>query len=224
MIIVVGDLHGDWGKLNALMSKKHPEIVLQCGDFGWWPQMDIKPVLYGMQKEWKLRGVKPGDSLVYWCDGNHENHWDLEKFTEPTEVYDGVNYMPRGTTLTLPDGRVVLFIGGADSVDKGYRTLGIDWYPEELIRDVDLDRALSHARVDIVISHTCPAEFDIRGYSDDKIGDPSRVALSRVLERYKPALWYFGHWHVNKEGKFGDTRWTALNYPGHGGRWWVELK
>ena len=39
--LIVGDIHGDWGKLNALMQKKQPDIVLQCGDFGWWPQWQV---------------------------------------------------------------------------------------------------------------------------------------------------------------------------------------
>ena len=36
-VLVVGDIHGDWGKLNSLLTVKRPDIVLQCGDFGWWP-------------------------------------------------------------------------------------------------------------------------------------------------------------------------------------------
>lgn len=41
-----------------------------------------------------------------------------------TEVAPGVIYQPSGSTLTLPDGRVVLFLGGAKSVDWPLRTGG----------------------------------------------------------------------------------------------------
>jgi len=41
--------------------------------------------------------------------------------------------MPRGSTFTLPDGSVVMFFGGANSIDQEYRTFGIDWFPEEAI-------------------------------------------------------------------------------------------
>lgn len=51
-ILVYGDLHGDWGALNRLISKKHPDIVLQCGDFGWFPRFEVnRPVLYGIHKK-----------------------------------------------------------------------------------------------------------------------------------------------------------------------------
>ena len=40
--------------------------------------------------------------------------------------------------LGLPDGRIVLFMGGADSIDKKYRKIGFDWFPEELITQKDI--------------------------------------------------------------------------------------
>lgn len=225
-IMVVGDLHGDWGKLNALIAQKQPEYVLQCGDFGWWPALEIKrPVLYGQQKPWKLKGVKPGKANVFWCDGNHEDHWALKR-GEPGRSYEKVMYMPRGSTISLPDGRVVLFMGGASSIDRSERTMGVDWFPDEIISYPELDEALAHDRVDIVISHTCPVEFSVRcnNGSDGKNDDPCRVALSAILKKYKPGLWVFGHWHRAQEGRHNNTYWQCLDYPGHGGRWWNWVK
>lgn len=222
-IYVVGDLHGDWGRLNELINKKSPKVILQCGDFGYWPKLEVsKPVLYGMQKSWKLKGIKHGETHVFWCDGNHEDHWYLRD--NPTLIdYGNVHYQRRGSITMLPDGRTVLFVGGAESIDKEYRKIGIDWFPEELISLDDLDRAMSYlSKIDIIISHTCPLEFDVTG-SDFKLNDPSRVALSRILEKYKPDLWYFGHWHKYLKGQYLNTRWTTLDYPGHGGVWWEQL-
>ena len=230
MVLIVGDLHGDWGSLNALMAKKRPDIVLQCGDFGWWPHMEVKkPVIYGQQSVWMLKGLKvPTFTNVYWCDGNHEDHETLDKMTNglmyPVLCYERVTYQPRGNTLTLPDGRVVLFFGGASSVDKQWRTPGLDWFFRETPNTQEHARALTHAQVDIVISHTCPHEFCPNEYKSDKMNDPTRDMLSNILEKYKPGLWYFGHWHTAKEGKHNNTYWQALDYPKHSGRWWVDLK
>lgn len=135
-VLVVGDLHGDWGKLNALITKKMPDIVLCCGDFGWWPKMEVsKPVLYGQQKKWLLKGLKPGKAKIYWCDGNHEEHPILPQDGQIHEMYEGVFFCSRGSKLTLPDSRTVLFAGGAASVDKDARTPGHDWFPEETIKE-----------------------------------------------------------------------------------------
>jgi hypothetical protein len=119
----------------------------------------------------------------------------------------------------------VLFAGGAASIDKDARFEGHDWYPEELITQADLTRLLDHKHIDIVISHTCPESFEIEKPKEinDKIDDPSRLALQVVLEHYKPSLWYFGHWHRHKRGTVDNTLWTALDYPAHGGRWWINL-
>jgi len=224
-IIVVGDLHGEWGKLNELITKKRPDIILQCGDFGWWPKMEIKyPILYGRKNNWKLKGIKPRDSKVYWCDGNHEEYPHLSQDGKIIKMYHNVLHCQRGATLTLPDGRVVLFAGGASSVDKHLRTSGHDWFPEENITERDLDRMLSHEHIDIVISHTCPMQFDIHGIGlSDKSRDSNRVALDYVLSKYKPDLWFFGHWHTDEKGEVNNTYWHCLDYPGHHGRWWMEL-
>jgi uncharacterized phage protein (TIGR01671 family) len=225
-VLIVGDLHGDWGKLNTLITKKNPDIVLVCGDFGWWPKMEIKtPVLYGKQKKWLLKGIKPGKSKVYWCDGNHEEHPLLPQDGKIHKMYDGVYFCSRGSRLILPDDRTVLFIGGANSVDKNLRTPGHDWFPEETIKNKDIDIALNGGKVDIVISHTCPESFApyLLGGNLAKINDPSCIGLECVLERLKPELWYFGHWHIHKNGYTKGCYWNGLDYPGHRGRWWMWL-
>jgi len=34
--MILGDVHAEFGKLNALVNKKRPGIDLHCGDFGSW--------------------------------------------------------------------------------------------------------------------------------------------------------------------------------------------
>lgn len=227
-IMAVGDLHGDWGKLNMLINQKQPDIVLQCGDFGWFPALECqRPVLYGRQSTWGLKGINPGDCQVFWCDGNHEDHWALRDWDKTAIDYPGVTYMPRGSVLSLPDGRTVMFIGGADSIDKNQRKLGVDWFPEEVINHTDVERFLSYqGRVDIVISHTCPTEFEPKCHfgSFDKYNDPSMKALSVILEHFKPDLWFYGHFHKAQSGKYKNTYHECLDYPGHGGKWWTWLR
>jgi len=217
-ILVVGDLHGDFAALNRMINKKHPGLVLQCGDFGYFP----KEAGFDPAKHLRTAGVK-----VHWCDGNHEDHDELAKFRSdpPTghEVSEDCIYQERGSTLTLPDGRVV------DSIDKHQRKVGFDWFPSELLTEADLAR-MPDRKIDIVISHTFPACFGLRrkpGPMDHyplklALADPSEEILSAVFERYQPRLWYFGHWHKQVIGKFQGCKWMGMNYAGRTG-WWTWL-
>jgi len=224
-ILVVGDLHGEWELLNRLINKKQPDIILQCGDFGYWPKQSgttlLSPTRIGFsgqplpKKKWFLDGIKNHNCKIYWCDGNHEDHWELKKVTN-TEILPNVFYMPRGSVLTLPDGRNVLFMGGAESTDRHVRTIGFDWFPEETITQTDL-HDLPDKKVDIVISHTCPEEFLYGLTLSAKFYDPSIKALSYILERYKPMQWFFGHFHCRKEGFAKGCYWTCLNMANRSG-------
>jgi len=216
-IMVMGDIHANWGRLNVIMNKKSPDMILQCGDFGFWPhhkQFSLDQIKNIRElKDENDKVVETKTTTVHWCDGNHEDFWSL-KDRPSNEIKDKVFYQPRGSSITLPDGRIVLFVGGAYSIDKHSRTEGVDWFSEEEPSYVDFENIynLNH-KVDIVISHTCPNEFDMIGspYFRGKVIDSTRNLLSVVLEKFKPSLWYFGHWHDYKVGKYNDCYWTCLD-------------
>jgi Icc-related predicted phosphoesterase len=220
-IIVVGDLHNEFARLNELINKNKDrlEMVLACGDFGYWPNMPWAA---------KFDTIRNKGIPIHWCDGNHEDHWSLKERTID-ELAPNVFYQPRGSYITLPDGRNVLFMGGADSIDKGARTVGETWFPEEIIRQSDIHN-LPDIKIDIVISHTCPEEVlpVMLKHNRYKINDPSNAALSFILDRYIPPLWYFGHWHQYAEGIIQHesdhtVRWFALSMPGRTNWWkWLE--
>lgn len=218
----IGDLHGDWSAINTLINTEKPDIVLSVGDWGYWPKYHGKSIFHNNRSmTWDNYAVNNPDTDIYWCDGNHEDHWALAAL-ESNEIQKRVYYMKRGSTLELPDGRTVLFMGGANSIDRKYRRLGYNWFPEELITQREV-MELPKVNVDIVISHTCPEEFlpNLGAMSfDDR--DPSRKALSYILEEYRPSMWFFGHWHTNKTGYTNHCEWTALNMACCAG-WWKWL-
>ena len=239
-ILVIGDLHGQWGSVNILINNNKPYIILQCGDFGYWPKWHNTTMIYAdlysnkrVKQPWDQYGLRPKNTKIYWADGNHEDHWAIRKNlieTSNYEIQPNVFYQSRGSTLELPDKRIVLFMGGAESIDKNVRTMGFDWFPDEVISQMDIEN-LPECNVDIVISHTCPREFFVKLLSkkEEKINkwmkakDPSMMALSYILHKYRPKLWYFGHFHMFKIGYYHDTKWFALNKVSDTD-WWLPLE
>jgi len=229
-ILVIGDVHGDWSALNKLINVKQPEIILQCGDFGYWPRMQKSSrTIMTSQGERNIRakaaGPKvPEGSVLYWCDGNHEDHHSLRD-RETDELWPRTFYMPRGKVLTLPDGRTVMFAGGAASIDHNCRTYGIDWFPEEILTEKDVFAIAHEGPVDIMISHTLPHEFDVlAGKPYGYMSDPSRLALSYLLDHHRPKQWFNGHWHMYMTGYAKKCQWTSLDrVRGSNGRCWQWL-
>ena len=200
-------------------------MIIVCGDFGYFPHIE------NFNNQWK--NIDTTHTKVLFCDGNHDDHWELRKLKN-LAIAPNVFYQPRGSTYRLPDGRNILFMGGANSIDKERRTIGVSWWPEEVISQSDFQSLPEEyeENIDIFITHTCSNEIydnfiqhKLGGrYTPRKDNDPSYHALSSLWEIYKPSQWFFGHFHINLNGTYKGTRWQALAAPLVGvGKWWIEL-
>lgn len=221
-IIMTGDIHGRYDYLNNLIKLELPDIIIVCGDFGYFPNIEK----YAGQEQ----TIDTLHTKILFCDGNHDDHWELRKLKN-MEIASNVFYQPRGSTYRLPDGRNILFMGGANSIDRMQRTIGVSWWPEEIISQSDFQN-LPKESIDMFVTHTCSNELyddhissGLGGvWSPRKDSDPSYTALSALWEMYKPAQWFFGHFHINMRGTFGPTRWQCLAAAGVGsGAWRMEL-
>jgi hypothetical protein len=229
-IYVCGDIHGMWNNLNKFISTTNPNIIIQCGDFGWWPHYHNSVLFDGTGNSFDQYGIYTNNTKIYFCDGNHENHDDLESKVNhygqiPIELMKNVFYMPRASILKLPDDRTILFIGGAESIDKNSRLLGVSWWPQETITQKDIYN-LPDINIDIVISHTLPScvmktnEFkNIAGFIHN---EPSNIALQTVFEQYNPPLWYCGHFHDTMTVKINNTVFKVLSHVEDDLNNWVE--
>jgi hypothetical protein len=224
-ILIVGDIHGDWKYLNKLISKHHPYIILQCGDFGWWPHFHNKTGLLPKKKKFNQFGIKNHDTKIFWIGGNHENWDDLSCITdyESIEIQDNITYCPFGTVIGL-NGYSILMCGGAESTDREWRTEGIDWWRNEIISQEDMDN-LPDCNIDIIISHTLPRNWiDNIGWKwTNRDRDPSSFALQLIFEKYKPKKWFAGHFHHYLNCKIDGCELTVLSMPGVHDQWWVKL-
>lgn len=184
MLAFIGDIHGDYDTLQAIMDEiaKRPEIkaIIQVGDWGWYE--------YFIPKFQNLTYTVP----TYWVDGNHEDFTLLPKGEGPQEVAPNCFFVPRGTVIEL-DGRKVAFLGGAGSVDyqfnKHWSTLE-NILPEEAARLDGVDG------VDILVTH-CPPQSIIR-----QNFDPHNLMWFGL-----PVTW------KDKNADIVERVWKDLKYP-----------
>lgn len=238
MIYITGDLHGGDSSYHITAAKFRPakrgDIVLCCGDFGgvWWHDYHTNEQHRRNENGFLEMTLR---KRVLWLavDGNHENFARLFGGEFPlVEIFGGraykirenIYYLKRGEIFTI-EGKTFLAFGGANSHDRfgakvaslawggGYDTVparieGIDWWPEEIPSQDDIDNALRNLdrvgwRVDHVISHTCPSSERPFFLKSSRIPDPTETILQEIYEKLTFISWHFGHFHINHQlGKF----------------------
>lgn len=191
-IMFIGDVHANKSYfIQCLRMAKMAGIkdIIQVGDLGWYPTYASFPEDIPISE----------DLNVYWIDGNHEEHEAIKEGKLPKNLI----YCPRGSSLTL-HGRKFLFLGGAHSIDYKINTVG--WSILENITQEDLDTAMSHDDIEIVVTHEAPQELNLKGMNEvfaalngfDLKSRGNREKLQELLEAKKPKLWFFGHWHYTQ--------------------------
>ena len=154
MIVFIGDIHGAFEWLpNILKHVPRDATLIQIGDFGFW---EGSPNKTWPELQWKTQWEKMGfEKPMYAIDGNHEYYPMFKGATEPTEIWDGVIYVPRGNVLDI-EGHKIGFMGGGGSIDYMFRTEGVNWFEEEQISDVEFERLYNVDHVDILVTHVPP--------------------------------------------------------------------
>jgi hypothetical protein len=216
-ILICGDIHGRFGYFKRVLEQEKPDLAICLGEWGYWLQC------------WPdMKAIKP-KCPVYWIDGNHERFDMLNRRTSD-EIAPNIFYKPRGT-VELINGKNVLFMGGAFSIDYKYRTVGFDYFPDdELVTQADINKIPKGVKVDIVCSHTAPNMFSILDPEREKMfPDQSRYYLDIVLKKYQPAQWWMAHWHCHKEDHYKHkngkvTRWEVLDMIDGAGIGWKVVE
>lgn len=209
---IAGDWHAnlDWA-LEALNAAHHAGItrILHVGDFGWWPR-DRQGVRY--LSAINLRCMKLGIHL-YPIAGNHE---DWERWDTAQSELPHIHLLPR-TGLANVGGRAVAWLSGAASIDRDYRTQGVDWFAEELPTEEDVQSISAVGDVDVLLTHEAPliATTNVAlGRINNPLGIPKHLReyshigaqrVQRVSEALNPELHAHGHWHTPETQDFSEV-------------------
>lgn len=204
LIAFVGDIHAlpaAFACSTRLAAQAGAATIIQVGDLGVDTPDDLSHLQQILTK-W----APTADYRV--IDGNHENFNMLNPDAAgPVALTEQITYMPRGTRARLA-GAEILFCGGATSIDRDWRTEGINWFPDESITPTQADRAVEAAHtgpVDLLVTHeTTSAALTILArcsrHAREKATDPrgiaDRVHIDRIATAAGPRAHIHGHHHT----------------------------
>ncbi|MFW6173199.1 MAG: metallophosphoesterase [Elusimicrobiota bacterium] len=205
----IGDIHGNFLRYSHII--RECDSSLQLGDFGVgfpYDTDDVHCCNYTEFDGYTLSFPPKFDLSHKWIRGNH----DWPKICKKHD-----NYLGDYGYLNQPD---LFFISGAYSIDKEYRTIGIDWWPEEEISVSMLQEMIqlyTKTKPKIVVSHDGPTAFVKYLFQNHKdlLGAPcissrTQEALNRCWEIHQPDYWIFAHYHVHMGQIIGKTRFQCV--------------
>ena len=210
---ITGDTHGGFNRIKRfcnLIQTAPSDVMVILGDAGinyWCDSRDT-------ELKDRLRDL----NITLFCvHGNHEARpWETGHYIERLwhggtvyveEEYPNLLFAKDGEIYDF-NGKSVLVLGGAYSIDKWYRLgNGACWYQSEQPTDEikayvqeQLDK--SDWQVDIVLSHTVPVEFEptwafLPGIDQSQVDKSTELWLQTIYDKLKFSKWYAGHYHVD---------------------------
>lgn len=154
---------------------------------------------------------------MFCIQGNHEERPENISSYHEVEIFGGKVYIEddysnlifakNGEFYNI-DGKSVLVIGGAYSVDKEYRLLyGYKLFKDEQLSQYEMNNILDKyngKNIDIILSHTCPYKYEPRevfmtGLDQSKVDKTMEHFLDEVEEKVNYKKWYCGHYHTEKQ-------------------------
>lgn len=207
-LLVSGDWHGYEGAAKGAARaavRKGCQVIVQVGDFGFWPHTAPEYVEYVSRKM-----VKHNLDLV-WIDGNHEN-FDVLYGTEWPRTREGfwviadrVLYAPRAHRWQWGDVRF-LSLGGGYSIDKEWRLangpVGLYWWPQETITQREVYDCLNgDGPVDVMFTHDMPegTKLGVPLTHSSSGDEQNRMAVRTVVDGLRPWVLYHGHYHHRQD-------------------------
>lgn len=216
--IITGDTHG-YNETRLTSIKQNftacvPEetAVIILGDVGFQ--------YYKNKKDWKNKhnASKLGYTL-YCLRGNHEDR--IENSKEAHRIYDAevkgyvwvedefpnIKYFDDDVSEYIINGKKVLTIPGAYSVDKWYRLQNNwMWFADEQLtaqEQVFAEVLFSGRHYDLVLSHTTPicwepTDLFLRGIDQSSVDKTMELWMNKFKDMFGWNIWLFGHYHADR--------------------------
>lgn len=215
MIYITGDTHGRFERVERFCERfgtSREDILIILGDAG----INFSGGWHDRRKKEFLESLP---ITIFAIHGNHEQRpYTIDTYKEKMwhggmvfyeEEYPDLLFGKDGEVFDL-DGKQVIVMGGAYSVDKMVRLMyGYGWWPdeqpsEEIKKDVERKLGELGWKVDVVLSHTTPLKYEpvevfLKGIDQSEVDKSTEEWLDGIEERLDYGKWYCGHYHTEKK-------------------------
>lgn len=117
---------------------------------------------------------------------------------------NSIYHLKRGQIYTIDNKKFFTF-GGAESIDKEDRVLGVSWWPQEIPSYTECYQAIENLKsvnweVDYAITHAGPMNaVKPYIYIDKHFKNPvSDFLKTFIFPKLSFKRWFFGHYHIDK--------------------------
>lgn len=197
-VMFLGDSHGRTTFVQGALrwaGRHEMDALVQVGDFGYWPAWRDGP---GFMKQVYKFSEESGVPF-YFIDGNHEDHDALDALPDDdfAETPYGITYIRRGARWEW-DGTTFGAFGGAFSIDRSRRVLGVSYYNQEMPDPSQIERL---GKVDVLITHDSPVVpvpyLQSGNFKRDEMSSLSQKFVYDALVATEASLLIHGHWHCH---------------------------
>lgn len=219
-MFILGDIHGNFNHLITLIDKiGDTSPIIQVGDFGMTNNHgNMKEILNLLDKKLGQVGNK-----MYVIRGNHDNpiYWNGDW------VLENIELLPDYSVREI-EGKTVLFVGGALSIDRVPRIMDggrYYWIDEDFV--LDKKKIKNLIGIDVVITHTAPQFVPpqqindlVRSFAqyDPPLLHELAIERGQVSEMYELLTkknyithWFYGHFHINSTYTYENTEFICVN-------------
>lgn len=201
-MLLIGDVHGRFRAYQRII--KSAPASIQVGDMG----VGFRRIRAGLERSNGAGDVQylanpPHYAMLpehRFIRGNHDNPHVCRRHSQ--WISDG-----------CVDGKV-MFVGGAHSSDRRFRTSGYDWWSQEQLSEHDFGRIIERylkAKPAVMVSHDCPVDVAPLVNSHHSFESTrTNNSLQLMWEAHQPELWIFGHHHLSFDQVANGTRFVCL--------------
>lgn len=216
-IYVLGDIHGEFAYLCDVIRELPPgSLLIQLGDFG----LGFKSEVRELQILERINNVLvEKDVNLFTFAGNHDDR----KYWNKNLEYSNLKLIKDYTKLVINDNKC-LFVGGAISVDRLGRKIGVDYWLDEGVTYLSKQELEKIGKIDYLFVHSAPDFCFPRGYDapivtgwakHDKnlIRDlkEEREYLSSLIKEVTPSKVFYGHFHDSKIENIENCEYNLLD-------------